>query len=98
MWTPAINSASKYTTAGSYSILIAERSHVQSICYAGKQIRRTPTLQPEPAPDSERAQQPAAPGTKYMPYAEKPASEPTYKPYAENPAPDEQPYEPYKDI
>lgn len=56
------------------------------------------TPQLGPAPDPERAQQPALPGPKYLPYAEKPASEPTYKPYAENPAPDEQPYEPYKDI
>lgn len=57
-----------------------------------------PAPQPGPAPDSQHSQQPAVPGTKYMPYAEKPVSEPTYKPYAENPAPDEQPYEPYKDI
>ena len=57
-----------------------------------------PVPQLGPPPGSECAQQSAVAWTEYMPYVEKPASEPAHKPYAERPAPDEQPYEPYKDI
>ena len=51
-----------------------------------------------PPPDSESTEQAPVPETAYMPYAEQPARSEPYRPYGEKPDPNEQVYEPYKDI